>query len=199
MGASATYFVALTQPYNPAYPSNRAVLRELVRQGHRIGLHYDLTTYPREHDAARAHLLAEISRLEDLVESTVRTICMHNPWEGEADLFAAEGLDGVLNPHAAAFAAVRYISDSCRAWRDEALLECLRAPEAANVMINTHPELWLGDPGEDRHRFLEGALLSAATDDLREFLFEEVQPSWRRHPGARQHDLRGSTAGPANR
>ncbi len=188
-GACATYCVALTQPYNPARSRNSAVLRELVELGHRIGLHYDLTTYPVGHDAGREHLFEEIRWLEDLVQSPVETISMHKPRDGLPDLFAADPPPGLLNPRSARF-AVGYISDSCRAWRDDALLECLRTPEKANLLLNTHPELWLGSPADDRHAFLEGTLLQAATADARRLLLEEVQPSWARHPAARQHDAR---------
>jgi hypothetical protein len=193
-GACATYFVALTQPYNPVYPDNRAVLRTLVGLGHRIGLHYDLSVYPRDPAAARARLLRELARLQTLVGSPVETICMHNPYEGEPDLFAAAPPEGLLNPHSERFAGVRYISDSCRAWRDDALLECLREPQTANLLLNTHPELWLDSPEEGRHAFIEGTLMQAATADAREFLLDVEQPRWRRHPGARTHDERERAA-----
>lgn len=195
LGAGATYFVALTQPYNPALAGNRAVLTQLVALGHRIGLHYDLATYPRDHDAARAHLWQEIRSLQQLVEAPVASICMHNPWEAEPDLFAASVPDGLLHPHAPRFASVRYVSDSCRAWRDEALLDYLRDPEAGNLLLGTHPELWLGSAQDDRLTFLHSTLMDAATADARELLLDSVLPSWRRHPAARRHDERERVGG----
>jgi len=193
-GASATYFVALTQPYNPAYPSNRVVLRELVALGHSIGLHYDLTTYPADLEAARDHLMREVRWLESLVESPVEAICMHKPWDGLPDIFAVDVPEGLLNPASEEFGSVRYVSDSCRAWRDETLLDCLRTPPASNLQLNTHPELWLGAAGDDRHRFLEVTLVASSTADAREFLLEVEQPGWRCHPAPRNHDAREAGA-----
>jgi hypothetical protein len=188
LGARATYFVPLTLHFNPAYPPNRDVLRELVAAGHRIGLHYDLATYPR--DDPWAHLDAEAARLSELAGAPVESICMHNPGLGGRDVFAGGGR--YVHPHA--FAGVVYVSDSCRAWRDETLLELFGSEPPPRLLLNTHPELWLGDAGEPRDAFLAGTLTAHAVRQHARYVAEEVAPVWAGHPGPPLHDARERVA-----
>jgi hypothetical protein len=185
-GAASTYFVPLTLHFNPAYPPNRAVLRELVRLGHRIGLHYDLATYPQDEAAAWTRLEREVAALSDLVESPVESICMHNPGLGGRDVFAGGGR--FVHPHA--FGDVVYVSDSCRAWRDETLLELFGDAPPERLLLNTHPELWLGDADQPRGDFLEQTLLEGAVAPHVRYVREGVAGVWAVHPGPRLDDAR---------
>src|SRR5205823_13518388 len=53
LGARSTYFVLLTQHYNPPYPEHLAILRQIRDLGHEIARHYDLTRYPQDDAGAR--------------------------------------------------------------------------------------------------------------------------------------------------
>ena len=53
LGISATYYVLLTQHYNPLNNDNKKILRKIRDLGHEIGLHYDLQTYPQDPTEAR--------------------------------------------------------------------------------------------------------------------------------------------------
>src|SRR5205823_7026515 len=86
LGARSTYFVLLTQHYNPLYPENLAILRQIRDLGHEIGLHYDLTTYPQDDAGAREHLAWEARLLSSIVDAPVRCITMHQPYEGRDDV-----------------------------------------------------------------------------------------------------------------
>ena len=192
-GVSATYFVPLTLHFNPFYPENRAILRSLVGAGHHIGLHYDPQTYPTEVEAAWEHLDHEVIRLSELVESPVRSICMHFPWGGRPDFFRES--DRYVHPHAPRYAErVLYISDSCRAWRDESLLRCFGANPPSHVLLNTHPELWLGGAHESRDEFLNGPLLANTVSQHSRYLTDYMAPAWDVHPAPRAHDLREAGA-----
>lgn len=186
VGAAATYFVPLTLHFNPAYPPNRAVLRALVALGHRIGLHYDLAAYPADEPAAWARLEREVATLADLVEAPVASICMHNPGLGGRDVFAAGGR--FVHPHA--FEDVVYVSDSCRAWRDETLLSLFGDDAPPRMLLNTHPELWLGDAATPRSEFLARTLVDNAVEPHVRYVHEDVGEIWAGHPGPRLHDAR---------
>ena len=189
LGARATYFIPLTLHFNPSYPPNRAVLRGLVESGHEIGLHYDLGTYPRDLDAAWEHLDREAETLSRLVDAPVRSICMHSPWEGREDVFAIGGR--YVHPHDPdRFGDVAYVSDSCRAWRDESLLALLTPDGPERLVLNTHPEVWLGAPGEERYDFLENTLRPNAIAQHEAYIPEKVRDAWEQHPGPRLHDER---------
>lgn len=192
LGVGATYYIALTQPYNVLNPDSAAILRRLIDQGHELGLHYDLTCYPTDSGPALDHLAWEVSVLERASGATVRSICMHQPHTGHENLFAAN--DTWLNPHDPRIGNdVMYVSDSCRAWRDESLLRCLGDDPPRRLMLNTHPELWLDGSIAARERYLEQVVMGNAFGLTERYLDQTVRAAWRNHSGARAHDARIAT------
>jgi hypothetical protein len=172
----ATYYVPLTLHFNALYPENRRILHTLRDSGHEIGLHYDLETYPTEPGAARRHLDWEAGILGAIVERPIRTICLHNPHKGQPDPF--RDLDEYTNPDSASFRQdCLYVSDSCRAWRDESLLRCFGDSPPRQVLLNTHPELWLDGNISDRMEYLDKVLRQTG---LRQHLdyFDYVRQIW---------------------
>ncbi|HEU4881569.1 MAG TPA: hypothetical protein VFT45_04970, partial [Longimicrobium sp.] len=148
-GARATYYVCLTQPYNPLSVDGRRVLAGLRGMGHEIGLHYDLETYPADPAERRAHLDWELAALGRAAGAPIRTLCMHQPYRGQPDPFRE--LEGLLHPHDPRLQeGLLYVSDSCRAWRDTSLLRCLGEAPPARLLLNTHPEVWLDGACADR-------------------------------------------------
>jgi hypothetical protein len=192
-GAAATYFVPLTLHFNPFYPPNRSILRSLVARGHRIGLHYDLETYPIDRDAAWRRLDDETAALGRLIDAPIASIAMHCPWRGREDLFRSA--DSYVHPHAARYDGnVTYVSDSCRAWRDQTLLRCFGDDPPQRLLLNTHPELWLGSAEASREQFLERTLMRNTTRQHRDYLIESIESDWPLYPGVAVH-ARGLAGG----
>lgn len=192
-GARSTWLVLLTQHYNPMHPDNRAILRHLAGLGHEIGLHYDLTTYPLHDAEAREHLDWEVSVVSRIAGVPVRCISMHQPYEGRDDVFRSGS--GYIHPHDPAYGAdLRYVSDSCRAWRDESLLECLRPDGPRRLLLLTHPELWLDGSVRDRITYLETVLRPNVAAQQIDFVDRTVRGVWGRHPGPPLHDAREAAA-----
>jgi len=188
-GVSATYYVPLTLHFNPCYPENRMVLRRLVSDGHRIGLHYDLQTYPTDQSEAWEQLDREAQALSALVSADVRSICMHFPWEGREDLFV--DTNRYVHPHNPRYALdMVYVSDSCRAWRDETLLGCFTDEAPRRLLLNTHPELWLGEAGTARDEFAYGTLLENTVRQHHSYVVDHMLPAWDAHPAPKLHDQR---------
>ncbi len=189
LGVRATYYIPMGLPFNPFYPANRVILNELAAMGHSIGLHYDLVDYPVDDAAARGRLDREAEMLGEIAGSSVRTICMHAPSLRGEDRF--RDVEGYVNPHDPRHAeGLLYISDSCRAWRDEELLRCFGAEPPARVVLNTHPELWLGRAEESRDEFLHGTLLANAIEQERAYLIDELGAAWAVHPGPAAEEAR---------
>ncbi len=189
LGARATYYVALTQQYNVLSAENVAILHRLVALGHQVGLHYDLVCYPSDPDAALERLDWEVGVLARCCGAEVSSICMHQPHTGLENLFAIGGR--YLNPHDPRLArGLVYVSDSCRAWRDETLLRCLGSDPPDRVMLNTHPELWLDASILERERYLDGVVMPNATRQASLYLDGTVRELWRNHAGGRVHDAR---------
>jgi hypothetical protein len=188
-GVSATYYVPLTLHFNPLYPENAEILRRLIASGHHIGLHYDLQTYPWDERAAWRHLDHEVAILSAVVGSSVESICMHAPWGGRDDIFRMH--ERYLHPHSPRYAAeLIYISDSCRAWRDETLLRCFGDCPPGCVLLNTHPELWLGGGEVERYDFARGTMLENVVRQHRAYVSDYMIPAWTAHPAPRLHEGR---------
>lgn len=189
LGLSATYYVALTQLYNVHSPGNAAILRRLLEMGHELGFHYDLTCYPRDQRLACEQLAFDVATLERLAGAQVRSICMHQPHTGDLDIFLT--CDKWVNPHDPRYQeGLMYVSDSCRGWRDESLLECLSSDGPSRVLLNTHPELWLDGTIVNRERYLDEVVLRNSVTPTLNYLNDTVRSLWRVHRGARAHDAR---------
>jgi len=189
LGCTATYYFLLTGLYNLHEAENLRVLRRLTELGHEIGLHYDLETYPPEPQAAREQLDFEARVLARLSGQPVRTITMHLPFKGTPDPFRLS--DAYVHPHDPRWQEdLLYVSDSCRAWRDENLLRCFSAAAPRRLLLLAHPELWMDGGVEDRLTYVQQVVHPAAREPWRR-LFEEVVPEiYRIHPAPRLHDDR---------
>ncbi len=188
LGVCATYFIPLTLSFNALYTPNRRILRQLCDMGHQIGLHYDMETYPTDPQKAREHLDWEAQILGKIIEQTICAICMHTPYKGQADPFRQ--LDDYAHPHDPRYQEdLLYVSDSCRAWRDESLLTCFGPNPPRRLLLNLHPEFWLDASVVDRIQYLDVVLLSNTLQQRREYL-EKVRKVWLSHPAAKLHDER---------
>ncbi|MCW1970943.1 MAG: hypothetical protein KIH69_022765 [Anaerolineae bacterium] len=185
----ATYYVLLTEQYNVLHPRSLAVLEAILRLGHDIGLHYDLSIYPTDLPAAHARLRWEIDLLRRITGRDIKTIVTHQPFRGIPDPFRA--LDIYIHPHNSKYQEnLTYISDSARSWRDENLLNCFKESRPQRLLLNTHPEFWLSDEMiKDRWVYSKSVMHpninAIATDSLR-----AQEAVWRDHIATKLHDAR---------
>jgi hypothetical protein len=184
LGISGTYYVLLSGPYNPCSAVSVQAMQELILLGHKLGLHYDLSLYPVDKDAARKRILHEIAFLSELSGATVDTIVMHEPSRGQQDLFetTSEWINPTFyqknNPH------LMYVSDSCRAWRDDSILSYVNDEAAQKaLLLNTHPESWLAKGSQHRLTYLEETLLPKVLLPVQRYFKERVRHSWQTHVG----------------
>jgi len=132
LGVFSTYYILLTGPYNIFHEKTSKAVRRLGELGHEIGLHYDLSTYPAKKEQASKRLRKEIDILEFVTGKQIKTIVMHEPFRGNQDIFLKQS--GLINPsfYQKNDSGIRYISDSCRAWRDNNLIAFLARETAEN-------------------------------------------------------------------
>ena len=191
LGISATYYICLTQHYNIFHNENRSFLRQLIEMGHDIGLHYDVTTYPDDETKMSKHLEFEIGVLSAIVGKPIKTIVMHQPFKGNIDPFQSH--EDYVNPNNPVYRNnLRYISDSCRAWRDEKLIECFGVNQPRLLMINLHPELWLEGRINNRIEYLENVLIKRSHISQKRYLDNTVRNIWLTHEAPKMHDLRAA-------
>ena len=196
-GARSTYYVLMTGHYNPRSKACRPVLRRLLSLGHEIGLHYDLSTYPEEPQAAAAHLRNEAAALADAAGAPVRTISCHYPHKSLPDSF--KNSDEFVHCHDTRYTQdVLYVSDSSRGWRDDNVIQWMnRAPAfpQRGLQFLTHPELWYAGHLRDRIQYCDEVLLPLAAGEVNDFIMRELRDIWFVHDGAMMHDARERAAG----
>lgn len=184
LGVTSTYYVLLSGHYNPLSAASASAMRELIRLGHDLGLHYDLSLYPNEGYAALARLSREVDLLAEISGASIDTIVMHEPYRGHYDFF--ENHKKLINP---AFyqknnAGLMYVSDSCRAWRDKSLLYYLCGESSKDrLLLNIHPEVWLADKAQHRLTYLENTLLPKLLEPTRRYFMETTRSVWKTHIG----------------
>ena len=137
LGVKSTYFVLLaTGFYNPMLKANRLMLKDMLKRGHKIGLHFDTTAY----DDWKDKIAAEKNILENIIDSEVKVISFHRP----APEILENNLQfpGFINAYSKEFFSdFKYCSDSRFFWRDNPF-ELITSNKYQQLHILTHPFAW---------------------------------------------------------
>lgn len=155
-GATATYFIRLhSEFYNVLEWPIRTMIREISKNGHAIGLHFEAD--PRLHlsdeDLLEERLELERDILEAVVETSVKTVSFHDPEATNLLRFRRRTYAGMENSYAyLGEAGYVYVSDSNGYWRFRSLSNVLTENLDANVHVLTHPEWWTPEPMPPRAR-----------------------------------------------
>lgn len=184
LGISSTYFVLMSGPYNACSARSISAMHELVSMGHNLGLHYDLSLYPENMQAAQGRLTREIEFLQELAGTPIESIVMHEPFRGHQDFFIDN--DCWINPslYQKQDPQLLYISDSCRAWRDDSLLRYIAGDtEKTHLLLNTHPESWLSEISQHRLTYLNETLLPKMLEPIQQYFAGVVNEVWSTHTG----------------
>ena len=190
LGCRATYFVLLSSPYyNVLSEEHRTFARRLVELGHEVGLHYDVAVLEAVEPPDPMRLLElQADLLGTLCGAPIKAISMHNPSISGRDPFS--GTDTFINVYDPRYTrAIRYLSDSCGAWRDEAAT-ALAAPELpTRLQLLVHPIFW-----DDRSLDRWGRLDVFTTERILDLqaMKEKVRADWLAHSGVLEHDRRNA-------
>lgn len=147
-GERATYFLLLHSPYyNLLEGGTREAVREIVRLGHRIALHFEHGYYHiADREALSQRLTYEKAILEDTFGQPIRAFSFHMPTQASS-LFRDCEYAGLLNAGAEFFhAEVGFCSDSNGYWRTRRLEDVLSLAEDQRLQVLTHPVWWQDRP-----------------------------------------------------
>ena len=188
MGIRASYFVLLSAPYyNLLSEQYLDFPRGLIGMGHEVGLHYDLRVYTDlGHGKLLETLEANINLLTKLAGKKVRSIAMHNPSLSGGDPF--RNTKQFINAYDDQYTQnTMFLSDSCGAWRDEAVsvFETCNVPPRLQLLI--HPLFWDREAADRWTRldeFMQGKVATLREDT------ERIKGMWGQHAGVLQHDRR---------
>lgn len=136
----STYFMLFSHKlYNLLEKDDLAMLREISKLGHEVGLHYDVVTYESYGQDLRQTLNNEIELIERLLNRKVLSIARHNVsiTDGKDPFKDIKGYINAYDPRL----CENYVSDSCRAWflKDVSRLLDFNYEE---VQLLIHPFLW---------------------------------------------------------
>lgn len=143
-GVRATYFVMLRSPMYNLFSRHAAdALRELVRLGHEIGLHFDAAYSQGSERTTPQWLAFEMATLGALAGTDIAAFSFHQP--SSRIIEQRIELAGALNTyHPDQLAGFKYISDSNRVWREYNPLQLLEAGfERIHLLL--HPIWWMCD------------------------------------------------------
>lgn len=151
-GVSVTYFVLLsTDMYNPFSKENLAYLKELIRLGHSVGLHFDEMKY-ESNESVVNNILTEARILSEMLGTEVQTVSMHRPSAGT--LKANYQLKGLVNSYSQEFfKEYKYISDSRMNWRENPYEVLAEGYDRLHIL--THPFWYHDEPKQMRDILLE--------------------------------------------
>lgn len=145
-GISSTYYVLLSSDlYNVCSREDGEGIREIIKMGHDVGLHFDETRYNcanKDMEEVIKRITKEAEILSDCIEYNITSVSMHIPSKEvlEADLC----IPNIINSYSKRFfSEFKYLSDSERRWR-EPVLDIIESQTYDKLHILTHP-FWYND------------------------------------------------------
>ena len=141
LGVCSTYFIMTGNPlYNPLSSGNRKLLNDMNDNGFEIGLHFDPMIYDDiDHEKLREKVRFECCLLENIINTQVRAISIHNPSVSNT----IPVISGYLNAYSPEFFhGSYYISDSQKNFRNKDPYKFVEAAKSHVVQILLHPAHW---------------------------------------------------------
>lgn len=127
-------------------------MRQIIENGHTIGLHFDEMRYPGisvDTEAIKEKIIEESEVLGKAIKSKVNIVSMHRP--SRLTLEADLNIPGIINSYGEIYVKkFKYLSDSRRRWR-EPVEEIIESGEYKKLHILTHA-FWYNETEEDIYR-----------------------------------------------
>ena len=139
LGIKSTYFILLsTDFYNIFSKQSHEKLKQIMLQGHEIGLHFDEKRYDiNTAEDMKQHVEFETDILSQLLDRKIKVISMHRPSKIilENDL----EFEHLINSYSSKyFKEMKYLSDSRMHWRENPI-EVIESDRYQKLHILTHP------------------------------------------------------------
>ena len=140
LNISATYFIRLhSHSYNFLCISDLQKIKQIINNGHEIGLHYESDFYILNGKIVKDSISVEAKIIEYFCNIKVKSICPHEPTR--TNCFHLESVDYNQAYDKKIFEKYKYISDSSCRWRDGSFYENINEGHK-NLYILTHPYWW---------------------------------------------------------
>ncbi len=142
LGVKSTYFIL---PHNKYYDPFSTIgarqVREIVKQGHEIGLHWDSSIYDEDAERIRQGFISDRSRLAEIngteIVSASQHIPIDTPYFDVAELIPFEAYSPAIAER------YRYVSDSAMSWRDVTVWDLIDT--GIDIQFLAHPVWWMAE------------------------------------------------------
>lgn len=169
LGIRAVYFILLHSPwYNLLDEKETSAVKELIRLGHDIQLHFDADYFRiKTEEKLIRYLKLEKNYLEAIFKIKINAFAFHNPTP-KVLKFNKSGYAGLINTYSNYFREkVAYASDSNGHWRHRRLEEVLNANQGP-IQILTHPVFWQKSADYPKHK-IWNSILGKAEETVKDY------------------------------
>ncbi len=143
-GISSTFFIHLHNEFYNAFEKEiTELLKEILKLGHRAGLHFDCHYYSIKNEKElETNLKFEKEILEKLLNTDIKVFSFHNTTE-EILSYNKDSYSGMINTYNRFFREkIGYCSDSNGYWRFKRLEDELTLGDNKTLQVLTHPAWW---------------------------------------------------------
>tara|TARA_B100001093_G_C26832549_1_gene1016794 strand:- start:887 stop:1699 length:813 start_codon:yes stop_codon:yes gene_type:complete len=134
---SSTYFLLPSSDYNIFEEIEINKIREIIKLGHDIGLHYDLELISKYSNNPKKIVMQIIKILEEFYKIKIHAISSHMPMRSKKIL----QLPNIINTYDPKyFQQIKYLSDSNQAWREGDIISNIRKYDKIHLLM--HENCW---------------------------------------------------------
>ncbi len=139
---SSTYFILInSELYNFREKDNLNSLRNILALGHKIGLHFDCSIYPKNYRILNKECKKEVKILNDTFGVDINIVSFHRPSKeliGNPNKFG--GIEHTYLPKF--IREIDYCSDSQGVWRFKNPFDLIENKDFSTLQLLTHPIWW---------------------------------------------------------
>ncbi|MDA8937073.1 hypothetical protein N9I22_00175 [Candidatus Pelagibacter sp.] len=182
LGVKSTFFLQSSAwEYNCRDKESFKVVKEIVKMGHNIGVHLDISWYENfSIDKIKDYFERERKLLSDLLEiEVVNIFSYHNPHKFK-DLLLNKEIPGLRNTYEPLFfSKIKYLSDS-QGWYEECMCKIFKKSKYPKIQLLTHSYVWDQNPEKDFTNDI-AKMISNKTKDFYEYMLNS-------HPVCKKND-----------
>ena len=146
-GLKSTFFVNMhSEFYNFFEKDSIANLKEILKLGHSIGIHFDSTFWNLKDEVELVkNLTFEKAIIDEALGIKVNCFSFHNPTEFVLS-FKKDTYAGIINTYSNRFMnEFKYCSDSNGYWRHERMFDVVESLNHDRLHLLTHPGWWTSE------------------------------------------------------
>lgn len=165
LNVHSTYMILVSSGfYNIISKQTQEILKDILKMGHHIGLHFDEANYnTQDMNALKEYALEEVEVLKRWTGTDVAVISMHRPSTACLDADWDFSNQGIVNSYGKLFfKGFKYVSDSRMFWR-EPVMDYIKSDKFNRLHILTHA-FWYNDAIESIQQKLEMFLQGSYKD-----------------------------------